>query len=71
MLGWPRGTDVRPLRRLQVAAHAGGAIGVVLRDARHAANPSPAVLRLRHGGGGWRVLKCRGAAVPARAVALH
>ncbi len=70
VLGWPQTGDVQLLRRLQVAAHSGRSIGVVLRDAKHAANPSPAALRLQHGREGWRVRKCRGAAVPQQSFAL-
>lgn len=71
VLGWPRTGDAQALRRLQVAAQSGSSIGIVLRDARHAANPSPAVLRLHGTQGQWRVRKCRGAAAPAQAFALH
>ena len=60
VLGWPAGGDDRALRRLQVAADTGDCCGFVLRDRRHAANASPAALRLLAGEGGWRVLKCRG-----------
>lgn len=70
VLGWPRGGDAQALRRLQVAAQAGRAIGIVLRDARHAANPSPAALRLQCARGEWTVRKCRGAAAPARTFEL-
>ena len=70
VLGWPQGGDVQSLRRLQVAAQAGRAIGIVLRDAKHAANPSPAALRLQCTRGEWAVRKCRGAAAPARTFAL-
>ena len=70
VLGWPQTGDVQLLRRLQVAAHSGRSIGVVLRDAKHAANPSPAALRLQHGRDGWRVRKCRGAAVPQQSFTL-
>lgn len=70
VLGWPQTGDVQLLRRLQVAAHSGRSIGVVLRDAKHAANPSPAALRLQHGREGWRVRKCRGAAVPQQSFTL-
>lgn len=70
VLGWSQTGDAQLLRRLQVAAHSGGSIGVVLRDAKHAANPSPAALRLQHTRAGWRVRKCRGAAVPQQAFAL-
>lgn len=71
VLGWPQAGDAQALRRLQVAAHAGRGIGVVLRDAKHARNPSPAALRLQCAHGEWTVRKCRGTAVPAQAFALH
>ncbi|MBD9368635.1 translesion DNA synthesis-associated protein ImuA [Xanthomonas sp. XNM01] len=61
VLGWPPGGDDRALRRLQVAADSGDCCGFVLRDRRHAANASPAALRLLAEDGGWRVLKSRGA----------
>ena len=70
VLGWPRTGDAQAMRRLQVAAQAGRCIAIALRDARHAANPSPAALRLQCVRGEWRVCKCRGAAVPARTFAL-
>ncbi|TYT25501.1 translesion DNA synthesis-associated protein ImuA [Luteimonas viscosa] len=75
VLGWPAGADAQALRRLQVAADSGDCLGFALRDRRHAANPSPAALRLEavresaHGIA-WRVRKCRGAPVPANAFAL-
>ncbi len=65
VLGWPPGGDDRALRRLQVAADSGDCCGFVLRDRRHAANASPAALRLLAEDGGWRVLKSRGAQPPA------
>ena len=73
VVGWPRQADAQALRRLQVAADSGDCLGFVLRERRHAMNPSPAVLRLEHDGEGWRVRKCRGGPAPTRAFApgLH
>lgn len=73
VLAWTAGGDERALRRLQVAAEDGGSFGFVFRPARHAANPSPAALRLRveadaDGAPGLRVLKCRGAQPSAAAL---
>lgn len=71
VVGWPLQADARALRRLQVAADSGHCLGFALRDRKHAANPSPAALRLeavrdaRHGTT-WRVRKCRGGAVPSQ-----
>jgi hypothetical protein len=64
--------DDRALRRLQVAADSGRALGFVFRDLRAAANPSPAALRLSIDGAPprLRVLKCRGGMPPARAFEL-
>lgn len=71
VLCWPRKVDDRALRRLQVAAEGGRCLGFAFRDAREARNPSPAALRLQvEANHQVRVLKCRGAAVPPRAVAL-
>ena len=69
VVGWPRQADAQALRRLQVAADSGDCLGFVLRDRKHAANPSPAALRLEHVGDGWRVRKCRGGPAPTRAFA--
>src|SRR5690606_15665848 len=71
VLGWPLQADARALRRLQVAADSGQCLGFALRDRRHAANPSPAVLRLEamrdvQHGTAWQVRKCRGGVVPSR-----
>jgi hypothetical protein len=71
VLGWPATADAQALRRLQVAADSGDCLGFALRDRRHAANPSPAALRLEavrdptDAGIAWRVRKCRGGPVPA------
>ncbi len=72
VLCWPQGADDRALRRLQVAAEGGHCLGFAFRDARHAASPSPAALRLRIEAGTRRahVLKCRGGAAPAQAFEL-
>lgn len=68
VLGWPLQADGPALRRLQVAADGGDCLGFAFRDAKHAANPSPAALRLEYsaGEGGWHVRKCRGANPPSR-----
>ncbi len=76
VLGWPQQADAQALRRLQVAADSGECLGFAMRDARHAANPSPAALRLvarRDAGGNthWQVRKCRGGPLPSRAFAQH
>ena len=46
VLLWLKGTDDRWLRRLKLAAEAGGALGVLFRPERHRFESSPAVLRL-------------------------
>ena len=68
VLAWPRAVDDCALRRLQVAADSGRALGFVFRDLRAAANPSPAALRLAIDGTPpkLRVIKCRGGMPPAR-----
>ncbi|MBL8842568.1 MAG: SOS cell division inhibitor SulA [Planctomycetes bacterium] len=43
---WLNALDDRSLRRLQLAAEAGGAVGVVLRPQGFARQPSPAAVRL-------------------------
>lgn len=67
---WLAGGDDRGLRRLQIAAEEGSCHGFVFRPARHAANASPAALRLQlepaPGILRLRVVKCRGAMAPAR-----
>lgn len=67
VLGWPLQADGPALRRLQVAADTGDCLGFAIRDRRHAANPSPAALRLEHAQGRWHVRKCRGGQAPATA----
>ncbi len=46
VLLWLQGTDDRWLRRLKLAAEAGGALGVLFRPERHRFESSPAALRL-------------------------
>jgi hypothetical protein len=46
VLLWLQGTDDRWLRRLKLAAEAGGALGVLFRPERHRFEASPASLRL-------------------------
>jgi len=67
VLGWPSHADAQALRRLQVAADSGDCLGFAFRDRRHAANPSPAALRLEHLQGAWHVRKCRGGNLPSQA----
>ncbi len=76
VIGWPEQADGPALRRLQVAADSGDCLGFALRDRRHAANPSPAALRIEYarstdGGCAWHVRKCRGGHPPARGFALE
>lgn len=47
VLAWPAAGGTRALRRLQLAAGTGDTWGVLFRPERMAAEPSPAVLRLR------------------------
>jgi hypothetical protein len=69
---WLPGGDDKSLRRLQLAAEEGSAHAFVFRPARHAANASPAALRLllepAPGLLKVRVLKVRGAVAPAVAL---
>ncbi len=67
VVGWPQQADPQALRRLQVAADSGDCLGFVLRDHKHAQNPSPAALRLQYtaDSGRWQVRKCRGGPAPA------
>src|SRR6202034_2279082 len=46
VLLWLKGTDDRWLRRLKLAAEAGGALGIFFRPERHRFESSPAALRL-------------------------
>ena len=71
VLAWPREADDRALRRLQVAADGGRALGFLFRDRRHAAQASPAALRLEvetAPARQLRIRKCRGGQPPAQAI---
>lgn len=71
VVGWPLKADHHALRRLQVAADTGAALGFALRDRRHAEQSSPAALRLDiQTDRQVRIRKCRGGNPPARAFAL-
>lgn len=72
VVGWPHKADHHALRRLQVAADTGAALGFAIRDRRHAEQASPAALRLEiQIDGQVRIRKCRGGNPPARAFALR
>jgi cell division inhibitor SulA len=64
VLSWLRRADGSSLRRLQLAAEAGRALGLVFRHESCASSPSPAALRLQLApdahGARVRLLKCRG-----------
>jgi hypothetical protein len=64
VLAWPGGVQEKMLRRLQLAAEAGGSWGVLFRSPRCASEHSPAALRLQlePGASGVRafILKRRG-----------
>lgn len=70
VLCWPQQADDRALRRLQVAAETGQALGFAFRDMRAAVNPSPAALRIAFDSAPTqlRVLKCRGGLAPVRPI---
>lgn len=70
VLCWPLGVDDRALRRLQVAATAGGTLAFATRPLDVASQPSPAALRIAVDAAPaqWRVLKCRGGAAPAQPI---
>ena len=70
VLGWPARADDRTLRRWQVAAETGHALGFVFRPLAAARNPSPAALRLQLEAGRLQVLKCRGGVAPAHPLPL-
>lgn len=65
VLCWLPEIDYAALRRLQLAAEAGGALAFVFRPLSMAAQTSPAALRISiepsdNGSSTWRILKCRG-----------
>jgi hypothetical protein len=72
VLCWPLQADDRALRRLQVAAETGQCLGFAMRDAKAAANPSPAALRIviDTAPAQLRVIKCRGGNPPAQPLPL-
>jgi len=65
VLGWLSDADDRTLRRLQVAADTGRALGFLFRNRAALGNPSPAALRIQVAPGVLQVLKCRGGNPPA------
>jgi hypothetical protein len=73
VLAWPVVLDDRQVRRLQLAAEAGGGCGMLYRPAAAASTPSPAALRLRlhaaDDGIGIHIQKSRGG--HARALVVH
>lgn len=72
VLCWPRQANDKTLRRLQVAAGSGQCLGFAFRDAREAANPSPAALRLLvESEERIRILKCRGGVAPERPLSIQ
>ncbi len=70
VLGWPTAITDRNVRRLQLAAEAGGSLGILYRPAQAAGEPSPAALRLRlsavAGGLAVEIHKARGGRAGAR-----
>lgn len=65
VLAWPAQIKDREVRRLQLAAEAGGSIGFLYRPQTAARQASPAALRLKlqprmNGGLDIEILKCRG-----------
>jgi len=72
VLCWPTHANDQALRRLQVAAETGKAMGFAFRSERNADNPSPAALRLQVQAKPRRVrvLKCRGANPPTQSIPL-
>jgi cell division inhibitor SulA/protein ImuA len=73
VLAWPAALDDRRVRRLQLAAEAGGGCGLIYRPASAAAVSSPAALRLQLTGTpqglGVHIKKSRGGR--AHAVVVH
>ncbi len=72
VIGWPAQADHAALRRLQLAADQGQCLGFLLRHSRHAAQHSPAALRVQLlADASLQVLKCRGGARPTRPIGLR
>ena len=68
VVGWPSKANHHAMRRLQVAADTGHALGFALRDKRQADDASPAALRLEiNTDRQVLVRKCRGGPAPTRA----
>jgi cell division inhibitor SulA/protein ImuA len=66
VLLWSADEDPQALRRLQLAAEAGGALALLYRPAQAARRVSPAALRLRMGAGrAVEIFKCRGTTLHA------
>ena len=65
VLVWPGRVADHVLRRLQVAAETGHALGFVFRTPHAARQPSPAPLRIAVERERLRILKCRGGFAPA------
>lgn len=73
VLCWPRMSDDRVLRRLQVASETGSTHGFAIRPISAARNPSPAALRIAiefGNGRQLRVVKCRGGLAPPQPIAF-
>jgi cell division inhibitor SulA len=68
---WPKPqVGDKALRRLQLAAEAGKALGAIFRPLRAAMSASPAAVRLRADADGIQVLKCRGGIARAQRIRL-
>jgi hypothetical protein len=68
---WLRQANDRQLRRLQLAAESGRAMGVLYRPARAAMTTSPAAVRLHADAQGIQVLKCRGGHARQQRIAIR
>jgi hypothetical protein len=68
---WPRQANDRQLRRLQLAAEGGRAIGIAFRPARATMTTSPAAVRLQADAQGIQVLKCRGGNARQQRIAIR
>ena len=68
---WPKQANDRQLRRLQLAAEGGRAIGIAFRPARAAMTTSPAAVRLHADAQGIQVLKCRGGNARQQRIAIR